>query len=62
MYTDLNACRAYLYTVTRAYDRGRRSAKDCAAVALYCSERATQVCLQAIQCLGNINYRLEIKN
>lgn len=52
MYCDLNACRAYLYAVGRACDRGHFSNKDCAGVILYCAEKATQVCLQAIQCLG----------
>jgi isovaleryl-CoA dehydrogenase len=52
MYTTLNACRSYLYTVARACDRGRYSTKDCAGVILYCAEAATQVALQAIQTLG----------
>lgn len=52
MYCDLNACRSYLYAVARACDKGHFSNKDCAGVILYCAEKATQVCLQAIQCLG----------
>ena len=52
MYTTLNACRAYLYSVGRACDLGHSSNKDCAGVILYCAEKATQVCLEAIQCLG----------
>ncbi|ROT61081.1 isovaleryl-CoA dehydrogenase [Penaeus vannamei] len=56
MYCDLNACRAYLYAVGRACDRGHFSNKDCAGVILYCAEKATQVCLQAIQCLGGNGY------
>ena len=42
MYTTLNACRAYLYSVARSCDMGKASAKDCAGVILYCAEKATQ--------------------
>lgn len=56
MYTELNASRAYLYTVARACDRGEASRKDAAAVILYTAERATQMALQAIQSLGGNGY------
>jgi isovaleryl-CoA dehydrogenase len=56
MYTMLNASRAYLYTVARAASKGKVSSKDCAAVILYCSEMATKVALEAIQCLGGNGY------
>ena len=56
MYTELNASRAYLYTVARACDRGEESRKDAAAVILYTAERATQQALQAIQTLGGNGY------
>ncbi|MDD7804801.1 MAG: isovaleryl-CoA dehydrogenase [Endozoicomonas sp. (ex Botrylloides leachii)] len=56
MYTQLNACRAYLYTVAAACDRGEISRKDAAGVILYCSERATQMALNAIQVLGGNGY------
>ena len=53
MYTQLSACRSYVYAVARACDRGHPDAsKDCAGVILYCAESATQVALDAIQCLG----------
>ena len=53
MYTRLTACRSYLYSVARACDRGHPNvSKDCAGVILYCAESATQVALDAIQCLG----------
>ena len=42
MYTTLNACRAYLYAVAAACDRGETTRKDAAGVILYCAERATQ--------------------
>lgn len=56
MYTTLSACRAYLYAVARACDRGEKTRKDAAGVILYASERATQIALQTIQCLGGNGY------
>ncbi|CBV42815.1 isovaleryl-CoA dehydrogenase [Halomonas elongata] len=56
MYTTLNACRAYLYAVAGACDRGRTSRKDAAGVILYCAEKATQMALDAIQLLGGNGY------
>ncbi|SEI75091.1 isovaleryl-CoA dehydrogenase [Allopseudospirillum japonicum] len=56
MYTTMNACRAYLYTVAQACDRGETSRKDAAGVILYCAEKATQVALDAIQLLGGNGY------
>ncbi|MGV2929781.1 isovaleryl-CoA dehydrogenase [Vreelandella venusta] len=56
MYTTLNACRAYLYAVAGACDRGQTSRKDAAGVILYCAEKATQVALDAIQLLGGNGY------
>jgi isovaleryl-CoA dehydrogenase len=59
MYADLNACRAYLYAVAAACDRGEETRQDCAAVILYTAERATQMALQAIQALGGTGYTNE---
>ncbi len=56
MYTGLSVCRAYLYQVARNCDQGHISRKDAAGVILYCSEKATQMALQAIQCLGGNGY------
>lgn len=56
MYTTLSACRSYLYQVASACDRGKVSRKDSAGVILYTAERATQMALQAIQCLGGNGY------
>jgi len=56
MYTTLNACRAYVYAVARACDAGRTSRKDCAGAILYSAEKATQMALDAIQCLGGNGY------
>ena len=56
MYTKLNASRAYLYSVAQACDRGQAERKDAAATILYCAENATQMALDAIQCLGGNGY------
>lgn len=56
MYTDLSACRAYLYTVGKACDNGKVTRKDAAGVILYTAEKATQMALQAIQILGGNGY------
>ena len=56
MYTKSNASRAYVYAVARACDNGQVSNKDCAGVILYSAERATEVALDAIQCLGGNGY------
>ncbi len=49
-------CRSYVYAMVRAADAGRITAKDCAAVALFVSEKCTSVCLDAIQILGGNGY------
>lgn len=56
MYTRLSACRAYTYAVARACDEGTRVPRDCAGVILFNGEAATQVALDAIQCLGGNGY------
>lgn len=56
MYTKLNASRAYVYATARACDAGHASNRDCAGVILYSAERATEVALDAIQCLGGNGY------
>jgi len=56
MYTELNVCRAYLYTVAAACDRGETSRKDAAGAILYCSDKATKMALEAIQILGGNGY------
>lgn len=56
MYTTLNACKSYLYAVAKTCDRGETTRKDAAGVILYTSERATQMALQTIQCLGGNGY------
>lgn len=56
MYTELSASRAYLYAIAQACDKGEISRKDAASVILFTAERATQMALQAIQCLGGNGY------
>ncbi|MEX2373119.1 MAG: isovaleryl-CoA dehydrogenase, partial [Dehalococcoidia bacterium] len=56
MYTTLNACRAYVYAVAAACDRGETTRKDAAGCILYSAERATQLALDAIQLLGGNGY------
>jgi isovaleryl-CoA dehydrogenase len=56
MYTTTNACKAYVYAVGKACDRGQTTRKDAAGAILYAGEKATQVCLDAIQLLGGNGY------
>jgi len=56
MYTQLQACRAYVYATARACDAGHVSRKDCAGTILFVAEAATQVALNAIQTLGGNGY------
>jgi isovaleryl-CoA dehydrogenase len=56
MYTTLNACRAYVYAVAKACDRGQTTRQDAAGAILYAAEKATQVALDAIQLLGGNGY------
>lgn len=56
MYTQLAASRSFLYRTVADADKGFISPKDCAAVILYTAENATQMALQAIQCLGGNGY------
>jgi isovaleryl-CoA dehydrogenase len=56
MYTTMNACKAYVYAVAKACDRGQTSRKDAAGAILYAAEKATLVALDAIQLLGGNGY------
>ncbi|HBS32515.1 MAG TPA: acyl-CoA dehydrogenase [Parvularcula sp.] len=56
MYTTMNACRAYVYAVAAACDRGETTRQDAAGCILYAAEKATQVALDAIQLLGGNGY------
>ena len=56
MYTAFNACRAYVYAVARACDRGQTTRKDAAGAILYAAESATRIALDAVQILGGNGY------
>ena len=56
MYTTLNACKAYVYAVGAACDRGETTRKDAAGAILYASEKATWMAGEAIRCLGGNGY------
>jgi isovaleryl-CoA dehydrogenase len=56
MYSTMNACKAYVYTVAKACDRGQTTRKDAAGAILYAAEKATWMALEAIQALGGNGY------
>ncbi|MEI8402291.1 MAG: isovaleryl-CoA dehydrogenase [Alcaligenaceae bacterium] len=61
MYTTQQACRAYCYTVGKNLDKlgtqhVRQIRKDCAAVILYCAEKATWMAGEGIQIFGGNGY------
>ncbi|WP_417251361.1 isovaleryl-CoA dehydrogenase [Castellaniella sp.] len=61
LYTTLQACRAYCYTVGKNLDRlgsqhARQVRKDCAGIILYCAEKATWMAGEGIQILGGNGY------
>ena len=56
MYVALNSCRAYVYAVAKACDRGETTREDAAGAILIAAEKATQVALDAIQLLGGNGY------
>jgi len=56
MYSTMNACKAYVYAVAAACDRGETTRQDAAACILYAAEKATLVALDAIQLLGGNGY------
>jgi isovaleryl-CoA dehydrogenase len=56
MYVTMNACKAYVYAVAQACDRGETTRKDAAGAILYAGEKATWMALEAIQTLGGNGY------
>jgi isovaleryl-CoA dehydrogenase len=56
MYTTLAACRAYVYAVGQACDRGETTRMDSAGAILYAAEKATWMAGEAIQALGGNGY------
>jgi isovaleryl-CoA dehydrogenase len=62
MYSTWQACRAYVYAVGKACDRGdhaRTLRKDAAGAILYSAEKATWMAGEAIQTLGGVGYTNE---
>ena len=56
MYTTWAACRAYVYAVAAACDRGETTRKDAAGCILFAAEKATWMAGEAIQALGGNGY------
>ena len=56
MYTAMNTCRAYVYAVADACDRGRTTRFDAAGCILVAAEKATWMAGEAIQALGGNGY------
>ena len=56
MYATFSACRAYVYAVAKACDRGETTRKDAAGAILYSAEKATWMAGEAIQSLGGNGY------
>jgi len=56
MYTSFSACRAYVYAVGQALDRGETTRKDAAGAILYAAEKATWMAGEAIQAMGGMGY------
>ncbi len=56
MYVTMNSCRAYVYAVAKACDRGETTRQDAAGAILIAAEKATQIALDAIQLLGGNGY------
>jgi isovaleryl-CoA dehydrogenase len=56
MYVTMNSCKAYVYAVAKACDRGETTREDAAGAILIAAEKATQMALDAIQLLGGNGY------
>jgi isovaleryl-CoA dehydrogenase len=56
MYVTMNSCKAYVYSVCKACDRGETTREDAAGAILIAAEKATQMALDAIQLLGGNGY------
>ncbi|MEO8344829.1 MAG: isovaleryl-CoA dehydrogenase [Betaproteobacteria bacterium] len=56
MYSTMTACKAFVYAVAQACDRGQTTRKDAAGAILYAAEKATWMAGEAIQTLGGNGY------
>ncbi|MEM7616540.1 MAG: acyl-CoA dehydrogenase family protein, partial [Pseudomonadota bacterium] len=56
IYATMNACRAYVYEVAKACDRGAVTRQDAAGCVLYASEKAMEMAVQGVQAMGGAGY------
>jgi isovaleryl-CoA dehydrogenase len=56
MYATFSYCRAYVYAVGQALDRGETTRKDAAGAILVSAEKATWMAGESIQALGGMGY------
>ncbi len=56
MYATFSYCRAYVYAVGQALDRGETTRKDAAGAILVAAEKATWMAGETIQALGGMGY------
>ncbi|MEM9477254.1 MAG: acyl-CoA dehydrogenase family protein [Pseudomonadota bacterium] len=56
IYATMNACRAYVYEVAKACDRGEVTRQDAAGCVLYASEKAMEMAVQGVQAMGGAGY------
>jgi len=56
MYTEMNACRSYVYAVAQACDREQTTRFDAAGCILLASEKATWMAGEAVRALGGNGY------
>ena len=56
MYTEMNACRSYVYAVAQACDRGQTTRFDAAGCILLASEQETWMAGESIRALGGNGY------
>lgn len=56
IYATMNACRAYVYEVAKACDRGEVTRQDAAGCVLFASEKAMEMAVQGVQAMGGAGY------
>ena len=56
IYSTMNACRAYVYAVAAACDRGEVTRQDAAGCVLYASEKAMEQAVQGVQAMGGAGF------
>jgi isovaleryl-CoA dehydrogenase len=56
IYATMNACRAYVYEVAKACDRGEVTRQDAAGCVLYASEKAMEMAVQGVQAMGGAGF------